>query len=180
MQNYTPKTREQFEVWRQIKDFSDYDVSNLGNIANNKTDVILEKSLTKQGGVKVGLVKNGKQYTRSVKVLVANTFVEGKTNIFNTPILLNGDQLDCSADNIMWRPRWHAWHYSYQFNNVKDFYRIGPVLELDDNGIIFCAYKDVVEAGIVNGVLFSDIWKSIHMKRKVFPTGQNFTLHDKV
>lgn len=168
------------EIWIQLKDFPDYDVSNLGNIANNKTDVILEKSTTKQGAVKVGLVRNGKQYTRSVKVLVANTWVSGRTNIFNTPILLNSDQTDCRASNIMWRPRWHAWHYAYQFNNVKDFYKVGPVLEMDENGIIIFAYKDVIEAGITNGILFSDIWKSIHMKRKVFPTGQIFTLSDKV
>ena len=177
---YIPKKRDTNEVWKKIKDFPDYDVSNFGNIANNKTDVILEKSLTKQGGVKVGLVKNGKQYTRSVKVLVANTFVKGKTDLFNTPILLNGDQLDCCADNIMWRPRWHAWHYSYQFNNIKDFYRIGPLLEMNDDCIIICAYRDTIEAGIVNGILFSDIWKSVYSRKKVFPTGQIFTMMQNV
>ena len=170
----------QYEKWIIIQEFPNYDISTEGNIANRHNDIILERSTTKQGALKIGLVKNGKQFTRSVKVLVAETFVEGKTDIFDTPILLDGDQLNCSANNILWRPRWHAWSYSYQFKNIPEIYYTGPVLELDSDGIILLAYNNVVEAAIMNGLLFHDVWKSIYTKKEVFPTKQFFSLPDKV
>jgi hypothetical protein len=172
--------QEFIEDWKTIEEFPNYDISNYGNIANNFNEVLLEVSKTKQGALKVGLVKDGKQYTRSVKVLVAEAFVKGQTDIFDTPILLDGNQSNCSAWNIEWRPRWHAWNYAYQFNDIKEFYYMGPVLELDSDGIILRAYKHIVDAAVDNGVLFSDVWKSIHTKRETFPTGQIFTLADKV
>ena len=168
------------EVWKIIKDFPNYDVSNFGNIANKHSDNILEQSTTKQGALKIGLVKNGKQLTRSVKVIVAETFVQGKNEIFNTPILLDGNQLNCYASNILWRPRWYAWNYSFQFNDVPDFYFDGPVLELNCDGIILLAYNNVYEAAVKNGLLFHEVWKSIHTKKEVFPTKQFFTLPNKV
>ena len=113
--------QEFIEEWKTIEEFPNYDISNYGNIANNFNEVLLEVSKTKQGALKVGLVKDGKQYTRSVKVLVAEAFVIGQTDIFDTPILLDGNQSNCSAWNIEWRPRWHAWNYSYQFNDIKEF-----------------------------------------------------------
>lgn len=169
------------EEWRVIQDFPDYEVSNFGEIVNTHTDVYIRTSLTQQGGLKVGLVRDGKQYTRSVKVLVAKHFVQGESEVYNTPMLLDGNQENCAAQNIVWRPRWFAWQYARQYNtDIPEFYQSFTILELDDEGLIIRAYSDVVDAAVSNGLLFIDIWKSIHTHKATFPTGQNFRSADKV
>lgn len=170
------------EEWREVDGFPLYEVSNLGRIANVTDDVLLRPSYTKQGALKVGLysMDDHKQYTRSVKVLVAEAFVEGCTLVFNTPVLLDGDQDNCVAHNLVWRPRWFAWHYARQFRNIFEFYRLGPIVELDIDGIILGAYHDTVEVGVTNGLLFEHIWQGIHNRTGVFPTRQRFAFADKV
>jgi hypothetical protein len=60
----------------------------------------------------------------------------------------------------MWRPRWFAWKYSRQFSELSEHYKKGPIRDVDTRD----RYFDVYEAGIVNGILFKDIWRSIHFK----------------
>lgn len=168
------------EIWKVIADFPNYEVSNHGRIANVETDVLIQPSTTLQGGLKVGIYKNDKQYTRSVKRLVAEAFVEGFTEIFDTPVVLDGDQLNCAAYNLVWRPRWFAWQYAHQFKHVLDHYRLGPIVELDETGIVLGAYDNIMEVGTRNGLLFSNVWTAIHAKAPVFPTKQRFAFADKV
>lgn len=168
------------EEWKRIKEFRNYEVSNLGRVANSKTDIIVQPSLTLQGALKVGLYDGTHQYTRSLKVLVAEAFVKGRTETFDTPVLLDGDQLNCVAHNLVWRPRWLAWHFARQFRRVPEFYHLGPIVEIDEWGIVCGVYNSVVEIGTTLGVLFDDVWDSIHTKRPVFPTNKRFAFADKV
>lgn len=168
------------EKWKTIEEFPLYEVSNFGRVANKNTDVIIQPSTTMQGGVKVGLYLDKKQYTRSLKVLVAEAFVDRPHEMFDTPMLLDGNQLNCSADNIVWRPRWFAWNYRRQFVYIPEIYTIGPVVELDEEGIILTAYTDVVEVGVLNGLLFTDVWRVIHTRQPIFPTRQFFAFANKV
>lgn len=168
------------EIWRPIEDFPMYEISNYGEVANVETDLIIRPSTTLQGGLKIGLVKDGVQYTRSVKVLVARAFVDGEDDIFDTPMLLNGDQLDCKADNIVWRPRWFAWNYARQMEKQKAVYSLGPLIEINEEGIVMNAYHNTIEASMKHGLLFSDVWDSLHTAKPVFPTRQIFRFADKV
>lgn len=160
------------EVWVTIQDFPNYKVSSSGRVANVKSGNILKESLTKHGVVKIGLVLEGVQYTRSMSVLVAETFVEGKTDIFNTPVHLDGNNLNNRSDNLVWRPRWFAWKYSRQFNELEPGQNRGPIIDLKSGDI----YKDMVSVAVTNGLLVSDIWKSVHTKKETFPTWQLFGL----
>jgi hypothetical protein len=168
------------ERWVRIKEFPIYEVSNLGRVANTINDFFVRPSLTLQGALKVGLVRNGKQYTRSLKVIVADSFVNGRTETFNTPVLMDGNQLNCVAHNLVWRPRWYAWSYSYQFHNIPPHFRKGPIVEISDDGIVLCAYLDIVEVGITNGLLFKDVWQGVISRQPVYPTSQLFLFADKV
>src|SRR6185503_2954233 len=53
------------EVWVQIEEFPRYDVSNLGRVGNNATGRIMKTNSTLDGTLKVSLVRDGKQHTRS-------------------------------------------------------------------------------------------------------------------
>lgn len=156
--------------WVTLADFPNYLISNHGDIVNKSTGRWLHQSHATGGVVKVGLVRAGKQHTRSVKVLVAEHFVEGRDEVFDTPIHLDGDRDNNRADNLVWRPRWFAWEYARQFSNITDNDRIGPLRDVETRE----TYFDIVECAVLNGLLFKDIRKSMALKESVFPTFQTF------
>ena len=159
------------ERWTTIVDYPRYLISNTGLVMNDDTGRLLSQSYNPQGAVKVGLYSEGGQHTKSVKVLVAVAFVEGHTDVFDTPINLDGDQSNNNADNIAWRPRWFAWQYTRQFLDVENWYLFRKVYDIATNDI----YEDMVDAAKANGLLLRDILKSVHDDRHVtFPTWQRF------
>lgn len=158
------------ELWVPIKEFPSYSISSYGRVVNEDTKRPIKRSFTKQGALKVGLVRGGTQYTRSVTVLVAEAFVEGKTDVFNTPIHLDGDHMNNNAENLAWRPRWFAWQHTRQFTQVDKYKGRGPIREVGKRRV----YVDVVDAAIMNGLLFEDIWRSIQINKSTFPTWQQF------
>lgn len=157
--------------WARIQEFPDYSISNYGEVVNEHTQRLMRLSTTLQGAIKVNLVNEEGRSTRSVKVLVAEAFVNGQNDIFNTPIHLDGEQRNCRADNLMWRPRWFAWKYTRQFRILPGYINRGPVLELESQVQYFTIY----DAATSNGLLFLDVWQSILLvKDQVFPTWQRF------
>lgn len=158
------------EIWVPLYEFPQYNISNHGRIINELRQSPVRQSFTHNGNAKVGLSVDGKQYTRSVAVLVAETFLEGRTEQFDTPIHLDGDPRNCRADNLVYRPRWFAWKYRHQFDNISPVHSRGPVIDLDTKEV----YRDVVETATTNGLLFKGVWRSIQMKEDAFPTWQRF------
>lgn len=160
------------EIWVEINDFPIYAISNLGRIINTEKGYPIRQSFNSSGIMRVGLVRDGVQYTRSVKVLVAEHFVKGYTGIFDTPIQLDGDPRNCRSDNLVYRPRWFAWKHTVQFRNISPAHYRGPVMDADTGDV----YEHVVHAAMVNGLLFKDIWRSIHYGEPTFPTKQVFKI----
>lgn len=158
------------EEWRKIYEFSDYSVSSLGRIRNDRRQRMVQQSLATGDVVKVGLVKGGKQFTRSVKVIVANVFVDGRSEKFDTPMLLDGNPRNMRADNMVWRPRWFAWKYASQFLLMDKYVGKGPIKDRKTGEI----YADVVEAAVANGLLFREILITLINKAPIFPTWQIF------
>jgi len=154
------------EVWAQLDEFEDYSISNLGRVRNDIRDSLVALSLTQQGAVKVGLMKGGRQHTRSVKVLVAETFVPRDNPLFNSPINLDCNPRNNQVGNIVWRPRWFAWRYTQQLVNVKRYRGVGPVVNVKTGAM----YADVVEAAMTNGLLFSEVELSVVNQIPVFPS----------
>lgn len=160
-------------LWRAIDEFPTYSVSNYGDVVDESKSRFVSQSVTLQGALKVNISYEGGQVSRSVKRLVAQAFVEGQDAIFNTPIQLDGDQVNVRADNIMWRPRWFAWKYCRQFVRLPNYHSEGPIIELESQ----VQYFSVYEASIINGILMQDIWGTIILtKPHVFPTWQRFWL----
>jgi hypothetical protein len=70
---------EENEIWRQLKDFDNYEVSSYGKVRNIKTQRIL-KCATKGGYILVGLCQNSKSKTIAIHRLVAEAFIENSEN----------------------------------------------------------------------------------------------------
>lgn len=160
------------EEWRIIEDLPRYSISNYGEVMNNHTGRILRQSPTWQGASKVVFKHAGTISTRSVKVMVANAFVEGRDELFNTPIHLDGDQRNNFAYNLAWRPRWFAWKYSRQLKNIPGYINFGPIYEVISGDI----YSNIYDACLINGLLFYDVWVSLiyELRTEIFPTHQIF------
>lgn len=159
------------EVSESIEGFPGYEISNHGRVYNLRNGREMVLSPTMNGDLTVGLTRGGHQYRFSVKGLVARAFVEGESDEFNTPTLLDGDKYNLYFKNIVWRPRWFAWKYTRQFSHPEGWYQQGPIYEITD-GVL---YESFLDASVRNGILCSDIRQSIyHGEMMVFPTGQVF------
>lgn len=159
------------EEWRVIKEFPTYQINDQGDVVNRDTGRHIRPSLTRAGIVKVGLVSGGVQYTRSVKVLVGEAFVGGRSELFDTPLQLDGDHGNVSAENLTWRPRWFAWKYVRQFSEITPHHSRGPIVD-EETGL---TYEDIFTAARVHGLLVTDVWRSIIHRKPVFPTQQMFS-----
>lgn len=158
------------EDWKTIEEFPNYQVSTRGRIMNRDTGRIMKPSITTSGIIKIGLVNDGEQQTRSVKVLVAEAFVDGRSELFDTAIHLDGNYQNVDADNLVWRPRWFAWKYARQFSELEPGSDRGPLRDVDSGRL----YLDLVDASTRHGLLIHDVWKSIYLKQPTFPTWQTF------
>jgi hypothetical protein len=163
---YFSERRFGMEELVQIVGFPMYSVSASGAIVNMNSGRNVATSLTKQGHVKVNLYDpvQGKQYTRSVSLIVAHAFVYGHNDIFNTPQHLNGVIEDCSAENLVWRPRWYAYNYhrqwTHEYDNTFNRYAgIGPLLELTTDTM----YQTLYDAIVNTGVLVVDLIRTLHL-----------------
>lgn len=164
------------EDWEEIAEFPDYAVSNFGDVINMRFGgTPVRPSPNQYGVVRVGLVKDRRQYTRALALLVATAFVPVPNDnpIFDTPIHLDGDQFNCKAENLMWRPRWFAIKYHKQFRSDA-FLTSRPVHIYDI--LTETHYSSTREACIANGLYWFDVQQSYIEGRTTFPTGQSFRL----
>jgi len=89
------------EIFKTIEGFPNYSVSNLANVANQKTGRILTQSLNMNGYKYVVLSLNGKRYTKKVHRLVAKAFIE---NPCNKPCIdhIDNNRTNNNVNNLRW------------------------------------------------------------------------------
>lgn len=160
------------EEWKLIKDFPKYSVSNYGRVRRDSTGRILAHTPNQYGVVCVGLMRDHRQYNRSVPRLVARTFIPRPLGAFDTPINLNGDRYNNYVDNLMWRPRWFAVQYNRQFhdpypNPIDRSIRDKKTQEIFPNSFS-CAIRF--------GILEKDVVLSILNRTYAWPTYQQFEI----
>lgn len=97
------KERLFIEKWKQIDNFSNYEVSNKGNVRNKKTGKILSQRYDRDGYCHIGLVDdNGIKRDLRVHRLVAQAFVPNPYPNRNQVNHINEIKDDNSADNLSW------------------------------------------------------------------------------
>lgn len=155
--------------WRKIQSFTDYSVSNFGQVRNDETGRIMSLLVNQTGVVHVGLTKNRTLHKRSVSLLVAQAFLDReREEAFVTPINLDGNRRNNHVENLAWRPRWFAVKYFRQFSGFAQ--KTSPIEEARTHEVFLNPWEAVIKYGL----LHADIILSLRHGRRVWPTGQRF------
>lgn len=154
------------EKWCRINEFPGYQISTFGNVRGYHPNHYLKWAYGRKGFPTVSLVLNGRNYTRSVPMLVARHWLpEPMREDFNTPIHLDGDRTLCHVENLMWRPRWFA--ISYHKERIEDPFPLWKrPIEIIETQEIFDQPRD---CAMQHGVLEWGIFHSIYNDRPIFP-----------
>lgn len=160
------------EEWRTILQFPSYSVSSTGLVRNDESEKVMKLHVNQRGIVNVSFNKGGKQYKRSVAVLVATAFVTtARPLTFDTPINLDGDRFNNHVENLVWRPRWHATEYFRQFRIPRQSIN-HPIQEVKTEE----EFESSWYAAIRYGLLDYDIVQAIANATYARPTFQRFRI----
>lgn len=167
------------EAWVVIEDFPDYQISNLGNVYNTRFHKLMRTSHTSFGHSKITLKHSmtNQRFTRSVAQMVAEAFVEAPNNLCDNIIVLDGDFSNVAFYNLAWRPRWFAWKYTHQLKRTHPIYYRNLSVR---NVVTGNYYESIVAAGIAEGLLFDDIWRSTYTGAILFPYASVFEIVERV
>lgn len=162
-----------YEQWATIPDFPMYEISSQGRVRNAKFDRIMRTSINSSGHVKITLVDDhtGMRLTRSVAQMVAEAFVAAPTVLCDHVVVLDGNFENVRAENLVWRPRYFAWKYTHQLKNEQIHYFHNLRVQNISTG---AAYDSIIQAGMCEGLLFQDIWRSTYSGARLFPHGDAF------
>ena len=139
------------ETWKSIDLFPGYSVSDQGRIRADKFERILSLNENQYGVVQVGLMRKGRQYHRSVPLLVAKAFLEPVGGPFDTPINLDGDRRNNRLENLLWRPRWFAIKYNRQFRYPYPNSIIAPIIDLKTDEVSANSLECAMRYGLTRG-----------------------------
>lgn len=90
------------EIWKQVKGFSNYEVSTLGRVRSKVSNKFLTPYKNKKRHYKyMSLQQNGKRKNFSLHRLIASTFIENPLNKAQVNHK-SGDKMDNSVNNLEW------------------------------------------------------------------------------
>lgn len=156
------------ETWIPIEVAPEYSVSNLGRV--QKSGHILKIGHVTDGSASVVLRNENGSRPHLLRKLVATAFCEPLTPLCDTVVHLDRNKTNCVAENLVWRPRWHAWQYAHQFNEPVRSRWMYPIVNISTGE----EFGSIIEAGMVYGMLWVDIYKSAIEDRVTFPYGYVF------
>lgn len=156
--------------WVPIEGFPLYSVNRLGQVRRNPEGRPVRTHLNQQDVAYISLMRDDEQVHRGLARLVAKAFIPQKLEAFDTPINLDGDRLNCSVDNLMWRPRWFAIQYHHQFK-VRYPNPIETPLRDVEQGTV---YDNSWEIVTTFGLLEKDVVGSVENFTVCWPTYQRF------
>lgn len=156
--------------WETIDGFPGYSINDLGEVRHEANRRPLRLRYNQYGVPYVGLMRDWEQHNRSVPRLVATAFLSLPSDIFNTPIQLDGDPTNCRVDNIMWRPRWYAVKYKRQFGTRYHRPIDDPIRAIHQGE----RFPNSFEAACRYGLLEEEVVLAIENNTPAWPTYQEF------
>lgn len=124
------------EIWKEIKDFPNYEVSNKGRVRNRLTGSILKGAIDKTTGyLKVGLYKNKVGFTKPIHRLVAETFLGLFINLDVNH--KDGNKLNNELENLEWCTRSDNMKHAYKIGLSKPTDKTGKKVRIIETGDVF-------------------------------------------
>ena len=150
------------EIWKDIPEYSNYQISSLGNVRSNKYSDwrLLKPAVDGAGYLTVYLRKNNKSVRHHVHRLVAQAFIEGNDTDVNH---INGVKTDNRADNLEWCSR---------SDNIKHATRIlgigktRKIAQYDRRGNYIKTWANAYEAQEKLGINHGNINLCVNKRRK--------------
>ena len=105
------------EIYKPIKDFENYSISNLGNVKNNETNKNL-KIQKSSGYSTIGLSQKNKRNVFLIHRLVAQAFIPNPENKF-TVNHINHDTHDNRIINLEWNTQKEQNQHNYKTETIK-------------------------------------------------------------
>ena len=147
------------EIWKKIKDYEGYEISNYGQVKslkNNKQKKLL-KSINNDGYEYLNLCKKGKYKTFTIHRLVALAFINNPLKK-ETVNHINGIKTDNNINNLEWSTRQEQSIHSYKIGlqkktnnqivlNIETGIFYNSVFEAS----FYCNYKKSTLASKLNG-----------------------------
>lgn len=166
------------ELWMRLPEFPNYEISDLGRIYNLPRQKFMATSKTTHGHLKISLVNRFGRHDRSVALMVAQMFVQPPDLLCDRVVIRNDDLEDVRAVNLMWRPAHFAWKYIRQLRTetLPGYYCNLEVM----NMITKVKYKNIIDAGLEEGLLFEDIWRSTYTGNSVYPHHHRYEILKRV
>lgn len=174
--------RKTLTDWRTIEEFPKYVINEEGLVANKETSLPVKPRLNQRGALMIGLIKgkgsrgNEGQQTRSLAVLVANTFLgPPDPEWFDTVLHRDGDRTHVHVRNLLWRPRWFVIEYHKQFDKYGDYDDWRAPIRHVESGAVFANPREVA---MEYGLLEREVMLDLVNQRGVFPGGHLFVYAD--
>lgn len=148
------------EIYKKIKDYPNYSISNFGNVINNRNNKILKIRIDNEyNRVRLYNDYGGKNY--SVHRLVGEHFI---SNPFNKPEInhKDGDKLNNHISNLEWSTK--SENQTHRYNILKK--GIKPI-ELIKNDVIY-SFNSIKECGLKLGLDNGNLSRLLNDKIKSY------------
>lgn len=153
----------QEELWREVEGFDDYRVSNLGRIVHVDRPTLARKTNVNHQGFPTLVLYTkdhpGARYLRQVNQLVAKAFIGPPGPKQDAVWHIDGDPLNCQADNLRWDMRARVMEWNEMHKDPKPKYKTGRVM-INSTGRTFAnAFELALFVGDIETAIVSHIEK---------------------
>lgn len=143
------------EIFKEIKGFENYEVSNYGNVRSLKRNIVLRPSIV-NGYLHVGLYKDGKHYDKYIHRLVAEAFIPNPNNLQEVNHK-DENKFNNHVDNLEWCTHEYNLNYGTAIERMTEKLS-KPIVAIDSEGNVVHEFLSAMEAGR-NGFNFGHVSK---------------------
>lgn len=155
------------EIWKGIKNFPNYEISNLGNVRNIKKDKLMTTSIRKNGYCTVKLSYNGISKECKLHRLVAEAFVSNPNHL---PFVNHKDEN--KENNIYTNLEWcdSLYNNTYGTRCIRQANKIKrKIKQCDMQGNVIRFFNSINEAAKKFNILACSISNCLHGRQKSAP-----------
>ena len=100
-------------MWRKIKDYENYSISDGGEVRNDNTNAILKPWVATGGYLNIALCKDGKKRTKRVHRIVAEAYCTREDG-YDEVNHIDGNKQNNNASNLEWTTKSKNMLHAYQ------------------------------------------------------------------